>query len=80
MLQATGQTRFQQLLNRSSSIQHVLLRKRRVDEEHQACLAQLSRYLQSLCRPHILGEGLFKVNFAATTAKAWNPFCNYRLK
>src|SRR5258707_248727 len=50
-----------------------------MDEEHQACLAQLSRYLQSLGRPHILGKGLFKVDFAATSAKTWNPFCHYRL-
>jgi hypothetical protein len=51
-----------------------------MDEEHQACLAQLSRYLQSLSRPHILGKGFFKVDLAATTAKAWNPFRNYRLQ
>ena len=70
---------FQHLLHRSNSVQHVLLRKRRVDEEHQACLAQLMRYPQSLSRPHILGKGFFKVNFAATTAEARDPFGSDRL-
>ena len=26
-----------------------------------------------------MGKGFFKVDLAATTAKAWNPFRNYRL-
>jgi hypothetical protein len=80
MPQATGRRVFQHLLNRSNSVQHVLHRKRRMDEEHQARLAQLSRCRQSVSRPPILGKCFFEVDLATTTAKAWNPFRNYRLQ
>src|SRR5580658_4195159 len=67
-------------LDNLASQSNVLVLERWMHQEHEARFAEFAGNWQTARRPHVGGEGLLQVNFAATAGKAGDSPCRYLLE